>query len=90
MNTGTLANDNEDESSTNANMSNRTKALLNSSKSSLFMKYNPIIPKLGFTQQIVELPKSNNDNAFSMLNALSDHETHQGLKTHSDWHARPQ
>ena len=91
-NAGTPVNggNNEDESDANANLNNRIKALLNSSKVLLFMKGNPTTPKCGFSRQIVELLQSNNINTFSTFDILTDPEIRQGLKTYSDWPTYPQ
>ena len=70
MNVETPTSVNEDESTNNANLSNRIKALLSSSKELFLMKVNPETLKYILTLKIVEVPQSNNVNTFITFDAF--------------------
>ena len=67
----------------------RLKALINTSRLTLFMKGDRNYPKCGFSRQICDLLRSH-DAEFWTFDILTDNEVREGLKVYSDWPTYPQ
>lgn len=76
-------------SSTQEDLNQRLKKLINAAPCMLFMKGSSQEPRCGFSRQMVALLKEHSIQ-FSSFDILSDEEVRQGLKTYSNWPTYPQ
>lgn len=77
------------ETNPQAELNDRIKSLISSSKIFLFMKGNPQMPQCGFSANVVGILNAMNVT-FNTFDILSDMDIRQGVKVYSNWPTYPQ